>query len=139
MPDFAYTARSAAGDEVAGRISAATEREAVAMLGERALFPLKVHREQPSRKAWSAGQKRIKKQVLAITLAQLADLLESGVPLLRSLEVLAKQASQPLLAEVMTDVKNQVAEGNTLDAAMGRHPVVFGELTVSMVRAGGEG
>lgn len=139
MPDFAYTARSAAGEEVIGRISAATEREAVAILGERALFPLRVDRQRPARAVWQPGRKRVKSQVISTTLAQLADLLESGVPLMRSLEVLAKQASQPLLAEVMTDVKNQVAEGTTLDAAMARHPEVFGELTVSMVRAGGEG
>ena len=139
MPDFAYTARSAAGEEVIGRITAATEREAVSMLGERALFPLQVKRDTPARQRFQLGQKRVKPQVLAVTLAQLADLLKSGVPLLRALEVLGKQASEPLLAEVMTDVRNQVAEGSTLDAALGKHAAVFGELTVSMVRAGGEG
>jgi general secretion pathway protein F/type IV pilus assembly protein PilC len=139
MPDFAYTARSAAGEEVVGRISAATEREAMALLGERALFPLRVNREHSAQRHWAVGQKRVKRYGLAITLAQMADLLQSGVPLLRALEVLGKQASQPMLAEVMSDVRNQVAEGTTLDEAMARHPLVFDALTISMVRAGGEG
>ena len=69
----------------------------------------------------------------------MADLLQSGVPLLRSLDVLAEQAVHPALAEVLGDVRNQVAEGKPLDEAMARHPHVFSELTISMVRAGSEG
>lgn len=137
MPDFAYIARTATGEQIAGTISAATEREALGLLGDRSLFPLRVTSDKPAKAR--VKTKRVKAQVLATTLAQLADLLSSGVPMLRSLEVLSKQASNPTLAEVMGDVKAQVAEGATLDAAMARHPLVFNELTVSMVRAGGEG
>ncbi len=83
--------------------------------------------------------RRIKTALLAQTLTQLADLLQSGVPLMRSLDVLAEQAVHPTLAEVLDDVRNQVAEGTPLDEAMLRHPHVFSELTISMVRAGSEG
>ncbi len=138
MPEFAYVAKTATGEQITGTLTAASEREAVGMLGERALFPLKVAAGRPARN-WSGKPKRVKPQLLATTLMQLGDLLSSGVPMLRSLDVLAKQASHRGLAEVMTDVRNQVAEGSTLDAAMARHPHVFSELTVSMVRAGGEG
>ncbi len=89
--------------------------------------------------ARSARRARISSQMLAISLSQLADLLSSGVPLLRSLEVLAQQSSQPAMAAVMDDVRMQVSEGSTLDSAFARHPQVFNELTVSMTRAGGEG
>jgi general secretion pathway protein F/type IV pilus assembly protein PilC len=44
-----------------------------------------------------------------------------------------------LLGEVLTDVRNQVSEGTSLDAALAKHPAVFNELTISMVRAGSEG
>jgi len=85
------------------------------------------------------GKKKIRSQVLATTLGQMADLLESGVPLLRTLEVLSRQSSHPRLAEVLNDILQQVSEGSTLDAAFARHPDVFNDLMVSMVRAGGEG
>jgi general secretion pathway protein F/type IV pilus assembly protein PilC len=137
MPDFAYVARNSTGQEVIGTISAANEREVMSLLHERSLFTLRVERGKESRPRWTQG--RIKPQAMAITLSQMADLLSSGVPLMRTLEVLARQASHPQLAEVLNDVRQQVAEGSTLDAAFARHPQAFNELTVSMVRAGGEG
>ena len=138
MPEFAYRARNATGQEVAGTISAASEREALALLGDRALFPLKLVSEKSYKLPFSQS-KRVSSQALANTLAQMADLLNSGVPLMRSLEVLSRQAAQPAMSEVMNDIRTQVSEGATLDAAFARHPQVFNELTVSMVRAGGEG
>ena len=138
MPEFAYKARNHAGSDVLGTISAATRREALCALGDRKLFPLTVENATPARIQWQR-KRRIKTQLLATTLTQMADLLQSGVPLLRSLDVLAEQAVHPALAEVLADVRNQVAEGKPLDESMARHPHVFSELTISMVRAGSEG
>ena len=84
-------------------------------------------------------RKRVKMQVVATNLSQLADLLQNGVPLLKSLEILAAQATQKELADILNDIHDRVAEGESLDAAMDRHREVFGELTVSLVRAGSEG
>jgi len=138
MPDFAYTARNESGSDVVGTISAASKREALCALGERALFPLRVETAAAPRVAWQRTQ-RVKAQLLATNLTQLADLLHSGVPLLRSLDVLAEQCAHRGLAEVLGDVRDQVAEGTSLDEALARHPAIFGELTISMVRAGSEG
>jgi type II secretory pathway component PulF len=138
MPEFAYKARNHAGSDVIGTISATTRRDALCALGDRELFPLSVEDAAPARIQWQR-KRRIKTHLLATTLTQLADLLQSGVPLLRSLDVLAEQAVHPALAEVLGDVRNQVAEGKPLDEAMARHPQAFSELTISMVRAGSEG
>jgi general secretion pathway protein F len=61
------------------------------------------------------------------------------VPLLRSLEILEQQSSQPTMKAVLQEVKAEVAEGSRLADAMRRHPRVFNELAVSMIRAGEEG
>jgi type II secretory pathway component PulF len=76
---------------------------------------------------------------MASTYGQLAALLGSGVPLLRSLEVLRQQTPHKNLAIVLEDVSSRVQEGSTLADAMARHPRAFGELATSIVRAGGEG
>jgi general secretion pathway protein F/type IV pilus assembly protein PilC len=76
---------------------------------------------------------------MASTYGQLAALLGSGVPLLRSLEVLREQTPHKNLATVLEDVGSRVQEGATLADAMARHPRAFGELATSIVRAGGEG
>jgi len=139
MPEFAYTARNHSGGSVAGTITAGNRREALCALGDRQLFPLSVEDAKPAARISFQRKGKVKTAVLAGTLTQLADLLLSGVPLLRSLSVLAEQAVHPTLGEVLQDVHNQVAEGTPLDEAMARHPQVFSELTISMVRAGSEG
>jgi len=138
MAEFAYIARNASGEDVVGSLSAATKREALCALTEKSLFPLRVESAKPSLFKWKP-KKRITGELLASNLGQLADLLQSGVPLLSAMEVLVGQCMNPSLSEVLTDIRDQVVDGASLDEAFARHPDVFGDLTVSMVRAGCEG
>jgi len=138
MPEFAYTARTISGDNVAGLITAASKRETLSALAEKSLFPLHVESAEKTKPKWHR-KKRISAQVLATNLTQLADLLQNGVPLLNALEILAEQATHPGLAEVLAVVRDQVADGTSLEKALAAHPEVFNELAVSMVRAGSEG
>lgn len=137
MPDFAYVARDVQGKRVTGTVAAGSEREAVAVLSGRSLFPLKIQTSQV-RQSW-ARRRRVNGQQLANLYAQLSALLRSGVPLLRSLEVLKKQSSNQTLQDVLDDVRDRVEDGANLSEAMKQHESVFGELAVSMVRAGSEG
>lgn len=137
MPEFVYTARSASGEDISGTIIAGSVREAIALLTDRSLYPLRV---EPVRERLALPfRRRVAPSQLATTLAQLADLLQNGVPLLTSLSVLAEQAVHPELRRVLADVRDKVAEGTAIDQAMAAHPHIFGELVISMVRAGAEG
>lgn len=137
MPDYDYIARDQGGQQVAGRISAATQREAVALLDKRALFPVKVDAARAARRVGRV--RRIRGETMAVTYSQLAGLLRSGVPLLRSLLVLREQTSNEALGDVLEKVRSEVEEGTPLAEAMSAHPGAFGEMAVSMVRAGSEG
>lgn len=138
MPDFRYTARQPSGQLVSGVLTAGSERDVLASLADQTLFPVRV---EPVREAvahsWFGH--RVRRRHLAVMYGQLSDLLRSGVPLLRSLEILERQSAQPALAEVLHTVREKVADGKTLADAMREHPRVFDELTISMVRAGQEG
>lgn len=136
MPDFVYTARSLSGKDVAGTMTAGSKREILGALADQSLCPL--HVAEKTKRQW-LGQRRINTQVLVSNLAQLADLLKNGVPLLEALEILSGQCPHAGLAIVLTDIRDQVAEGATLEQAFAKHPDVFGELAISMVRAGTEG
>ncbi len=138
MPDFTYIARNAHGQKVTGSLMAATQREAISQLAARALFPIEVAAEK-KREASFNFRRRVSGQLVATTYAQLASLLRSGVPLLRSLAVLRDQTSQVTLKEVLTEVHSRVEEGESLGEALARHPKIFNEMAVNMVRAGGEG
>ena len=136
MPEFAYTARNTSGERVSGRIAAASEREAISLLTGQSLFPMEV---APDTKRVGSSDRRVRGQIMAMTYNQLSSLLSSGVPLLRSLNVLREQCSNANLKHVLGDVHSRVEDGATLAEAMARHPKVFNEMAISMVRAGGEG
>lgn len=137
MPDFAYIARNLTGQRIEGTLAAGSEREALAQLATRDLFPVKVSAEKQATPVGEAI--KVPSRVVAPVYAQLAALLRSGVPLLRSLQVLSEQTSQPKLKAVLDDVRNRVEDGATLSDAMAQNPKAFDELSVSIVRAGGEG
>jgi type II secretory pathway component PulF len=137
MPEFAYIARDATGRRVEGVIEASTRAEVTAVLAGRGLFPVSIDGQLQKPKSVRAG--RVPGQLLATTYRQLADLLRNGVPLLRALEVIRRQISHRVLREVLGEVLRRVEDGASLGDAMARYEWVFGEMAVSMVRAGGEG
>lgn len=138
MPDFTYTARMPNGQAANGTLTATSEREVMVMLDQKGLFPITI---APAKKkmtaAFSGG--KIKPRLLCTVYSQLSDLLHSGVPLLRSLEIIERQATVPALSAVLQDVRAQISDGTSLADAMAKHPKAFNELTISMVRAGQEG
>lgn len=138
MPDYQYIARAAAGGQVSGVLSAATEQEALQLLAAQSLFPVRVDVRQETVHKKSSG-KRVPPRHLAVFYTQLADLLKAGVPLLRSLELLENKLGHQGLRLVVRDVRERVQEGTPLAEAMRHHQRVFSELAVSMVRAGEEG
>ncbi len=127
MPDFTYEARARTGALSNGTLTAGSEREAMAILDAKGLFPVRIQAAQShAARRWG---KRIKGRHLATLLSQLADLLHSGVPLLRSLEILERQSTHPTLQSVLRDVRSKVADGTGLAQAMAYHPRVFNELS----------
>jgi general secretion pathway protein F/type IV pilus assembly protein PilC len=138
VPEFSYEALATSGQRSWGTLAAATDREAMAMLDARGLFPVRITpaEARAGRRRWG---RHIRSRYTAAFYAQLADLLRSGVPLLRSLDILERQSSQPALSAIIREVRARVADGTGLAEAMASHPHAFNELTVSMVRAGQEG
>jgi general secretion pathway protein F/type IV pilus assembly protein PilC len=139
MPDFQYIARELSGREVTGVLTATGEQDALAALAGRGLFPMRVDLAAEAKAQQRHSGRRVAPRYLAIFYNQLADLLKSGVPLLRSLELLHRQTHVPSLKAVLESVRTDVADGTRLAEAMRRHPKAFNELSVSMVRAGEEG
>ena len=141
MPEFAYTAKSLAGEKLSGTLSAASRSEALQRLRSRSLFPLSVVDTEATQPAWTRVSLpvRIKKEQIADFSSQLADLLTGGVSMLESLKILSDATENPRLKECALRIHAAVSEGSTLDQAMAKERSIFSELTLSMVRAGQEG
>lgn len=137
MPDFAFTARDMTGQKVTGQITATSDREVLSVLEGRSLFPVEI---KAGKAAIVPGANlRVKGQTMAVLYSQLASLLRSGVPLLRSLTVLREQTSNKNLKVILEDVARRVEDGSSLGESMARYPRAFSEMAVNMVRAGAEG
>ena len=138
MPTFAYTARNAEGRTITGVLTAENENQALRSLDEQALFPVEV-REGGVVKRLGGGKKKVRSTAVAMMYSQFSDLLRAGVPALRSLDVLSKQSSSPVLREVVQEVRESLSGGKTLADSMAEHPNAFNPLHVSMIRAGEKG
>ena len=137
MPTYSYTARNQLGAKITGQTDAGTEAEAAATLTSAGLFPLEV--KPVLQQAVTGKVRRVSGQLLAGFYSQLADLLKSGVPLLKALRILRDQTSNSNLKFVLDNVYRRVEAGETLAEAMGRFHAVFGDMGIQMVKAGGEG
>ena len=139
MPDFQYTARELSGQPVTGTLTAPSKRDALTSLATQQLFPVTLKQSDDAASLTLQLRRGVASRHLVAFYTQLADLLKSGVPLLRSLELLERQAVNPTLRLVVQDVREHIADGSRLAEAMRQHPKVFSELAISMVRAGEEG
>src|SRR5262245_22576659 len=135
MAEFTFTALSPAGVRSSGTVTASSEREAMSIIDARGLYPVQITQAQSAARRWGFGG-RVRARHMATFYSQLADLLKAGVPLLRSLDILERMGAQANLQIALRDVRTRVADGSSLAQAMAQHPRVFGELAVSMVRAG---
>jgi general secretion pathway protein F len=133
MPNFHYIARSSSGQEVSGVMQADNEQAVVRSLDEQKLLPVQVS-QQAQDQARLGG--KVRTLDLAVMYSQLADLLRAGVPMMRSLDTLAKAVTNQRLAEVLRAVRDDVAGGKTLADSMTDRPAVFSSLYCAMVRAG---
>lgn len=153
MANFQYSALDAKGEQTTGAVSAATEAEAIQQLRTKGLYPTQINEEGKGGKAKVAPAKAkskstakatvkgktggsIKPKSLMIFTRQLATLIDSGLPLLRSLTVLEKQEPNPVLKGTISVLAENVQGGSTFSESLSQHPKIFNKLYVNMVKAG---
>lgn len=157
MPKFNYVALDARGTESIGTLEAASPNEAISQLRQSGYFPTSVVEEgkgaarskatakkiakaaAPAKKASKGktfGKKTIKNKTLMVFTRQLATLIDAGLPLLRGLNVLAKQEKDPVLRATINQLADSVQGGNTFSESLAQHPKIFNKLYINMVKAG---
>ena len=151
MPIFQYTAMDAAGKEQKGQHDAANEEAVANFLKEQGMFPTSIKPLEKVAKVKKAkakggmaskqinlslGPMVIKSKDLTVFTRQLAILLDAGLPLIRSLKTLEKQAKNPAVKTVIGKVATSVEGGSTFSEALAQHPKSFDKLYLNMIRAG---
>jgi type IV pilus assembly protein PilC len=159
MPRFTYIALDSRGQESTGLVEAASTNEAIGQLRQAGYFPTNVYEEgkgggrdgKAAKRAAKAARvsqprerkgivlfqrKKVKPKILMIFTRQLATLIDSGLPLLRSLNVLAKQERDPVLKNTINKLADSVQGGSTFSESLAQYPIIFNDLYVNMVKAG---
>lgn len=137
MAKYQYTALTEAGDRVSGVLEAETEAAVLRLLEDRSLFPVSVSGSGGiAGDAQTRARQRVRSRDVGLMYGQLADLIGSGVPMLRALDSLVKTTVNPKLAAVLKEVRASVADGKTFTDALRGFPEVFPPLHTAMVQAG---
>ncbi|CAN5166134.1 type II secretion system F family protein [soil metagenome] len=137
MPAFVYKARAASGETQAGEINAASQAEVVGQLRRRRLVVVSV-KPKPREFNISLG-KGFKTRDLVHFTRQFATMINAGLPLVQSLDILANQQGKPVVADKIRALLQDVEAGSTLADGMRRNPEFFNDIYVNMVAAGEAG
>jgi len=108
-----------------------------AQLRHQRIIPTKIKRYR-ERKQINLFKSKVKAKSLAVFTRQLATMIDAGLPLVQSLDILAEQEENPAFRTILNQVKEDVESGMTFAAALKKHPKAFNELYVNMVVAGEE-
>ncbi len=139
MPAFRFKAVAPSGETVQGQMDAASIDEVIAKLHEQGNLPLEAvpaDQAQGFSLATLFRSSGVSQKDVAQFTQQLATLVSAGLPLDRSLLVLAELAESPRLKRLVDRVRDEVRGGISLSEALERQHGVFSRLYVNMVRAG---
>jgi type IV pilus assembly protein PilC len=153
MPQFAYEAMNASGQEVKDEVEADSSEEAIQKIRARGQYPTKVRERAAKKKVAKKGKAGSgvktrkmpmsiggvpRKQLVNFT-RQLSTLQDAGLPILRSLQILEQQQKPGLLKAIVGGVADEVEAGGSLSDAMSKYPKAFDKLYTNMISAGEAG
>ncbi len=155
MPTFGYVALNVQGEEIKGDLEATNVNTATARLKDMGYFPTSI-REQairqgkggPVREKKAAAQgmrfnikipglaNRVGVKDLTTFTRELATLIDAGLPVVRSLNILKEQSQHGALRHILTDLVENIEGGSSFSEALSRHPRTFSKLYINMIKAG---
>ncbi len=138
MPTFKYEAKDNNGKSIQGVIEAENNTAVISQLQTMGYFPISIRSEEKA-KPLRLLQRKITTSDLTTFNRQLADLLDAGVPLIKSLDVIKEQTSNVYLKEIIDSIMSDVHSGATLADALSKHPKVFSKLYCALVKSGEAG
>ena len=139
MATYVFKAMDLAGSSAKGEVEAESKQAVAEQLKERGLVVVDIAQKYRSKELSLSGLQKVGAKDLAVASRQLATMVTSGMSILRALHVLEQQTQSKLLRETIGAVCKDVEAGLLLSDALARHPKVFGQLYVAMVRAGEAG
>ncbi|NTW22338.1 type II secretion system F family protein [Candidatus Falkowbacteria bacterium] len=136
MPIFQYRAQDKNRNSVSGLVEAPSEEVAVDLLREKNLSVLYIKEEKQSRLSSLPFLNRIKIKDVVIFSRQFAVLISANVAMVQSLKIVLDQTENPKLKSILNEVADDVEAGTRLSEALAKHPKVFTNFFISVIRSG---
>jgi type IV pilus assembly protein PilC len=138
---YAFKVRTSEGRVVEGTMDADGEAAVANRLRSQGLIPIQISKQKKDTMKMELHllPQKVKLKDVALFSRQFATMIGSGLSLLRTLNILAEQTEHALLAKTIGMIRDDVERGSSLSGSMSKHPKVFNDLFVSMVRAGETG
>jgi type IV pilus assembly protein PilC len=139
MPKYAWEGRLPQGGYRKGELEGPNEMAVRAYLRQQQIIPTKIAKKAAEIKLTLPFMKgRVPKKSLAIFTRQLATMIDAGLPLVQSLDILGQQEANETFQGIIKTIKNEVEAGATLAAALQKHPRIFDNMYVNLVVAAEE-
>lgn len=130
---FKWEGKDRKGTRIDGVLQGENAALVKTQLRKQGILVTKIKREST---LFGKRPKPIKPLDIAFFTRQLATMMESGVPIIQAFEIIAEGAENPSVAKLVTEIKNDVAAGNTLADSLRQHPKYFDDLFCNLVESG---
>jgi type IV pilus assembly protein PilC len=135
---YQWKGKTSSGEVVSGQMQASSKAELISNLRKKRVV-LTSAKEKTRSAGFGFGRGGVSTKDLAVFTRQFATMINSGLPLVQCLDILAKQAEKDSFRKVISQTMKDVESGATLADALSRHPAIFSDLFVNMVEAGEAG
>ena len=139
MPVYKWEGKTLKGLIKKGETEAPSEAALRIHLRQQSILPSKISLKGKEIKFSLPFGKKVKQRSISIFTRQLATMIDAGLPLVQSLEILASQQDSPVFKKIIREIREDVEGGSTFAGALKKHPLTFDELYTNLVVAGEEG
>lgn len=138
--NFTYDAITSVGEKKKGTVDAATKDLAIAAIQHRGLIVLSISEEgtKKSFRSISFFEKKVAMKDVVIMSRQMSTLFEAQVSALKAFNLLATNTENPALVKILNNVSEDISSGVSISGALSKHPQVFSDFYVNMVKSGEE-
>ncbi len=130
---FKYEGKDRRGTKVKGEVQGTNSALVKNQLRKQGILVTKINKQST---LFGKRSKKIKPLDIAFFTRQLATMMESGVPIIQAFDIIIEGAENPKMAQLVNEIKTDVAAGNTLASSLAKHPQYFDDLFCSLVDSG---
>ena len=139
MPIYKWEGKTLKGVLKKGEMEAPDEAAIRIHLRQQNTIPTKISAKGKEFKISLPFKKKVKQRAIAVFTRQLATMIDAGLPLVQSLEILSAQQDSKIFKDIIREIREDVEGGSTFAGALMKHPGTFDDLYTNLVVAGEEG